>query len=130
MLARIIRRIKGRFPEAPILVRGDSGFCVPKVPQVLEILDQRYGDVDYLLGIAAAYTESGTYAIGFAHSASWKMDRMRYVGATRGDVPIFKDESGIVAGGRFLFRPQDSLWVGLDLAKGPEQYVVYVVAGH
>ena len=55
------------------------------------------------------------------------------VGATRGDVPVFEDESGIVAGGlggRFLFRPQDSLWVGIDLAKGPEQYVVYVVAGH
>ena len=32
-------------------------------------------------GIAAAYTESGTWALGFAHSASWKRDRMRYVGA-------------------------------------------------
>jgi hypothetical protein len=55
------------------------------------------------------------------------------VGATRGDVPVFEDESGIVAGGvggRYLFRPQDSLWVGLDVAKGPEQYVLYVVAGH
>lgn len=55
------------------------------------------------------------------------------VGATRGDVPIYQDESGIVAGGiggRFLFRPQDSLWVGLDLARGPEDYVVYVQVGH
>ena len=55
------------------------------------------------------------------------------VAATRGDMPVFQDESGIVAGGlggRFLFRPQDELWVGLDLAKGPEQYVLYVVAGH
>jgi len=55
------------------------------------------------------------------------------VGATRGDIRVFEDESGIVAGGvggRFLFRPQDSLWVGLDLAKGPEQYVLYIVAGH
>jgi hypothetical protein len=52
MLARVIRRIKRRFPEAHILVRGDSGFCVPKVLRVLEVLDQRYGDVDYLLGIA------------------------------------------------------------------------------
>lgn len=55
------------------------------------------------------------------------------VGATRGDVPVFQDESGIVAGGlggRYLFRPQDSLWVGLDVAKGPEQYVLYIVAGH
>ena len=55
------------------------------------------------------------------------------VGGTWGDVPIFEDESGIVAGGlggRFQFRPQDSLWVGLDVAKGPEQYVLYIVAGH
>jgi len=55
------------------------------------------------------------------------------VAATRGDVPVFQDESGIVAGGlggRYLFRPEDSLWVGLDVAKGPEQYVLYVVAGH
>lgn len=52
MLARIIRRIKGRFPNAHVLVRGDSGFCVPKLLRVLEILDERYGDIDYLLGIA------------------------------------------------------------------------------
>ena len=55
------------------------------------------------------------------------------VGATRGDLPIFEDESGIVAGGlggRYLFRPQDSLWVGIDLARGPEDWVVYVVVGH
>ena len=55
------------------------------------------------------------------------------VGGTWGDVPIFEDESGIVAGGvggRFHFRPQDDLWVGIDVAKGPEQYVLYIVAGH
>jgi len=54
------------------------------------------------------------------------------VGATRGDVLVFNDESGIVAGGiggRFLFRPQDSLWVGIDVAKGPEEYVLYVQVG-
>jgi hypothetical protein len=55
------------------------------------------------------------------------------VGATRGDTQLFKDESGVVAGGlggRYLYRPQDSLWVGVDLARGPEDWVVYVVAGH
>ena len=54
------------------------------------------------------------------------------VGATRGDVAIFEDESGIVAGGvggRFLFRPQDSLWVGIDIARGPEDYVLYIQVG-
>ena len=54
------------------------------------------------------------------------------VAATRGDMLLFEDESGIVAGGiggRFLFRPQDSLWVGIDVARGPEQYVFYVQVG-
>jgi len=53
--------------------------------------------------------------------------------ATRGDSPIFNDESGIVAGGvggRFLFRPQDSLWVGVDVARGPEDTALYIVMGH
>jgi hypothetical protein len=52
MLVRLVRRIKRRFPDVHILVRGDSGFCVPKVMHVLEGLDRRYADVDYLFGIA------------------------------------------------------------------------------
>jgi hypothetical protein len=54
------------------------------------------------------------------------------VAATRGDIPVFEDENGIVAGGiggRFLFRPQDDLWVGIDIAKGPEDYVLYIQVG-
>ena len=56
--------------------------------------------------------------------ARWAAVGFVGVGASRGDVPIYTDESGIVAGGiggRFLFRPQDSLWVGLDVAQGPEE---------
>jgi len=52
--------------------------------------------------------------------------------ATRGDVLVYENESGLVAGGlggRFLFRPQDSLWVGIDLARGPEDYVLYIQVG-
>jgi hypothetical protein len=52
LLARLVRRIKTRFPNAHILVRGDSGFCTPRILDVLEILDRDYGDVDYLLGIS------------------------------------------------------------------------------
>jgi hypothetical protein len=55
------------------------------------------------------------------------------VGATGGDVPRFVDEDGVLAwgiGGRYLFRPQDRLWVGLDLARGPEQNVAYIQVGH
>ena len=51
MLARVIRRIKGRFPHAHIVVRADSGFCVPRLLRVLESLDHDLGDVDYVLGI-------------------------------------------------------------------------------
>jgi hypothetical protein len=52
MLVRLIRRIKKRFPNAHILVRGDSGFCVPRILHVLERLDRDFGYVDYLFGIA------------------------------------------------------------------------------
>lgn len=55
------------------------------------------------------------------------------VGGTRGDTRIYEDESGIVAGGvggRWLFRPQDNLWVGVDVARGPEDNYVYIQVGH
>jgi len=54
-------------------------------------------------------------------------------GGTRGDTRRYPDESGIYAGGiggRYLFRPQDDLWVGVDLARGPEQGVFYIQVGH
>lgn len=54
-------------------------------------------------------------------------------GATRGDKVIYQDESGIVAGGiggRWLFRPQDKLWVGVDVARGPEDTYGYIQVGH
>ena len=52
LLARVIRRIKTRFPDAHVLVRGDSGFCVPKILRVIERLDHDLGDVDFLFGVA------------------------------------------------------------------------------
>jgi hypothetical protein len=52
VLVRLIRRIKKRFPGAHVLVRGDSGFCVPKILHVLEGLDRDLSDVDFLFGIA------------------------------------------------------------------------------
>ena len=51
-LRRLIRKIRRRCPLASIVVRGDSGFCVPKVLQDLERLDETLGAVDYLFGIA------------------------------------------------------------------------------
>jgi hypothetical protein len=55
------------------------------------------------------------------------------VGSTRGDTPVYDDESGILAGGvggRYLFRPQDRLWVGVDFAVGPEDEYWYIQVGH
>ena len=55
------------------------------------------------------------------------------VGATTGNTRVYENESGIVAGGiggRYLFRPQDDLWVGVDIAKGPEDAYAYIQVGH
>ncbi len=52
MLERIIRKIKARFPDCQVLVRADSGFCIPRLVFGLERLHEELGDVDYILGIA------------------------------------------------------------------------------
>jgi hypothetical protein len=51
-LRRLIRRIKQRFPDASVVVRGDSHFAMPRILDELERLDQQLGGVDYLLGLA------------------------------------------------------------------------------
>jgi len=50
LLRRLIRRIKRRFPQAAVVVRGDSHFAGPKILKALERLDAKLGGVDYLLG--------------------------------------------------------------------------------
>jgi Transposase DDE domain group 1 len=52
LLCGIIRRIKARFPNAQILVRADAGFCVPRLLEALEELQDELGDVEYVIGIA------------------------------------------------------------------------------
>lgn len=51
LLRRLIRKIRKRCPQALIVVRGDSGFCVPRILNELERLDRELGGIDYLLGI-------------------------------------------------------------------------------
>lgn len=51
MLDRVIRLIKARFPAAQVVVRGDAGFCAPRILERLEALDRELGDVEYVLGI-------------------------------------------------------------------------------
>jgi len=52
ILRRLIQKIRRRLPHAAIVVRSDSGFCVPKVINELERLDVKLGGVDYLMGMA------------------------------------------------------------------------------
>lgn len=52
VLERLIRRIKRRFPNAQVVVRGDSAFCMPNLLARLERLDAELGEVDYIVGIA------------------------------------------------------------------------------
>jgi hypothetical protein len=47
LLRRLIRRLRGRFPQVQIVVRGDAGFAMPRLMEELERLR-----VDYLFGIA------------------------------------------------------------------------------
>lgn len=51
MLERVIRLIKTRFPAAQVVIRGDGGFCVPRVLDRLDALAAEFGDVEYLFGI-------------------------------------------------------------------------------
>src|ERR1700728_2583116 len=50
VLCRLVRRIKARFPRAQVVIRGDSGFCMPRILDALEALDAELGDVDYIIG--------------------------------------------------------------------------------
>jgi hypothetical protein len=52
LLRRLIRKIKQRFAQAQIAVRGDSGFCTPSLLNTLEQLNAELGDVEYLFGLA------------------------------------------------------------------------------
>ena len=52
VLRRLILKIRKRCPQAQIVVRGDSAFCVPRILNELERLDRKLGGIDYLLGLA------------------------------------------------------------------------------
>ena len=52
ILRRLIRRLKQRFPQVSIVVRGDAGFAMPALFDELERLNAELGDVDYLISLA------------------------------------------------------------------------------
>jgi len=51
LIARLVRKIKLRFPHAMVTVRADSGFCTPQMLETLESLNREWGDVDFVVGL-------------------------------------------------------------------------------
>jgi hypothetical protein len=51
LVTRLIRKIKRRFPLATVVLRGDSGFCSPRLLDALDALNHELGDVHYVLGL-------------------------------------------------------------------------------
>lgn len=51
LVTRLIRKLKRRFPLATVVLRGDSGFCSPRMLDALEALDRELGNVHYVLGL-------------------------------------------------------------------------------
>lgn len=51
MIERLVRLVRARFPQLPILVRADAGFSTATVINRLHRLDQELGSIDYLIGL-------------------------------------------------------------------------------
>jgi hypothetical protein len=52
VLQRIIVALKRRFPTTSIVVRGDSGFAMPRLMAMIEALNAELGEIYYLFGLA------------------------------------------------------------------------------
>lgn len=52
LLDRLICRLKTRLPDLDIIVRGDSHFAMPANMDLLEDLNERFGGIHYVLGLA------------------------------------------------------------------------------
>jgi hypothetical protein len=63
LMARLIRKLKARFPRARILVRADGGFCTPRFLDAIEQLDAELTDVRYVVGLP-----HNSRLIGLAHA--------------------------------------------------------------
>lgn len=69
VLRRIIRRLKPRFPQTQIVVRGDSAFAMPRILRMVEALNRELGGIAYIVGLAqnAVLLRSGAAALSEAH---------------------------------------------------------------
>jgi hypothetical protein len=63
----------------------------------------------------------------------WSVLGFAGIGKVYGDDPAFETQDDIVAagvGGRYLFMPDEGLWLGVDVACGPEDTYMYITVGH
>lgn len=51
LIARLVRKLKARFPRLRILVRADGGFCTPRFLDAIEHLDAELRDVRFVVGL-------------------------------------------------------------------------------
>jgi hypothetical protein len=63
LMARLLRKLKARFPRARVLVRADGGFCTPRFLHAIEHLDAELTDVRYVIGLP-----HNSRLIGLAHA--------------------------------------------------------------
>ena len=62
----------------------------------------------------------------------WALVGFAGLGGLYGKDPAFKTEDRIIAGGfggRYLFMPEEGLWVGADISHGPEDWYWYINVG-
>jgi hypothetical protein len=51
LMARLVGKLKARFPHARILVRADGGFCTPRFLDAIEHLAAKFTQVRYVIGL-------------------------------------------------------------------------------
>lgn len=52
IMERVLRKLKARFPEVQVLLRGDSAFGIARIVAHVERLQREFSGIDYLFGIA------------------------------------------------------------------------------
>jgi len=67
-----------------------------------------------ITGVAGGYTAKDTWGAAVAHSTSWRKDTIRYAGG---------------AGVRYFMMRDLGLWLGVDVAQGPEDWYAYITVG-
>lgn len=78
---------------------------------------------------AGAMEIEGRYQL----AQKWEVLGFAGLGFTDGDTPIFDNPGDIYnygVGGRYKVIEEQNVWVGLDVAKGPEEWNWYIQVGH